>query len=433
MFCLSCQMTYQQGARFCGRCGSPLAVQSLTPSEAEPEGRMALAGGAASTTGEAMPGSVAIPREASPVSRQGRLHVASFPEGGAEEADAAPTLLLRPGDHTYLNLKVLGSQSLPKPSQAPMPRRESTPDMDFFAIDDLLNEEESRIRELVADFCQREVAPLINDYWEREAFPFELLPKLARLRIAGGTLQGYGCPGMSAVAAGLAVQELSRGDSGLCTFFGNHTFLAMRSIALYGSEEQKQRWLPAMARMEKIGGFALTEQNLSSSDASNLGTLARRVGNTYMLTGTKRWIVNATFADVMVVWARDEKGHIGAFLVEKGTPGFEARIIPGKMSQRTLWCTDITLNQVQIPLENRLPGVHSFQSAIELLTGTRVTVSWIATGLAMAAYEVALDYAKQRKQFGRPLAAFQMIQYRLATMVSKITSMQLMSLRLSQL
>jgi glutaryl-CoA dehydrogenase len=314
-----------------------------------------------------------------------------------------------------------------------MPRSGSTPDTDFYAIDDLLSEEERCIRDLVHDFSQREVAPIINDYWEREAFPFELLPKLAALGIAGGTIEGYGCPGMSAVAAGMVMQELSRGDSGLCTFYGNHTFLAMRSIALYGSEEQKQRWLPALARMEKIGGFALTEQNLSSSDASNLGTLARRVGKTYILTGTKRWIVNATFADVMVVWARDEKGLVGAFLVEKGTAGFEARIIPGKMSKRTLWCTDITLNQVQIPLENRLPGVRSFQSAIRLLTGTRTIVSWEATGLALAAYEVALDYAKQRKQFGRPLAAFQMIQYRLATMLSKITSMQLMSLRLSQL
>src|ERR1051326_3768897 len=388
MYCPSCQMTYQQGARYCGRCGSPLAVQSLTSPVAEQEGRMALAAPPASASGEAVPGFVALPTEASPVSRQGRWHGASLPEGGAEEADAASTLLLRPGDHASLNVNVLGGHALPRPS---LPRSGSTPDLDLFALDDLLSEEERRIRDLVSAFCQREVAPVINDYWEREAFSFELLPGLARLRIAGGALQGYGCPGMSAVAAGLAVQELARGDAGLCTFFSNHTFLAMRSIALYGSEEQKQRWLPALARLEQIGGFALTEQHLSSSDASNLGTLARRVGPTYLLTGTKRWIVNATFADVMVVWARDEQGQVGAFLVEKGAPGFEARIIPGKMAQRTLWCTDLTLNQVQIPLENRLPGVRSFQSAIELLTGTRVTVSWIATGLAMAAYEVALD------------------------------------------
>jgi glutaryl-CoA dehydrogenase len=320
-----------------------------------------------------------------------------------------------------------------QPSASSTTAKLSAPGTDFLALDDLLTEEERNIRCRVRDFCNRQVLPIINAYWETEQFPFELLPKLAALAVAGGTIQGYDCPAMSAVAAGLLTQELSRGDSGLCTFFGNHTFLAMRSIALYGSEEQKQFWLPAMARLDKIGGFALTEANVSSSEASALETRAHRVGNMYLLTGQKRWIINVPYGDVFVVWAQDDQGKTGAFLVERNTPGFEARIIPGKMAKRTLWCTDVTLNGVKIPLENRLPGVRSFQSAVRILTGTRVMASWEATGLAMAAYEVALGYASQRYQFGKPLTAFQLVQSRLATMLAAVTQMQLMSLRLSQL
>src|SRR5579883_3337427 len=192
---------------------------------------------------------------------------------------------------------------------------------DFYLMDELLSDEERQIRDKVRHFCDTEVIPIINDYWERAEFPFELVPKLAALHIAGGSIQGYGCPGMSVVASGLIALELARGDASICTFFGVHSGLAMTSIAMLGSEEQKQRWLPLMARMEKIGAFGLTEPN-HGSDAVMLETRARRDGNEYIINGAKRWIGNASFADVTIIWARDDEGKVGGFLVEKGTPGF---------------------------------------------------------------------------------------------------------------
>src|SRR6266436_737605 len=200
---------------------------------------------------------------------------------------------------------------------------------DFYLMDELLTEEERRIRDKVRAFCDKEVIPIINDYWERAEFPFALIPKLAALDIAGGSIQGYGCPGMSAVATGLIAQELARGDASICTFFGVHSGLAMSSIAMLGSEEQKQRWLPAMARMEKIGAFGLTEPDVGSGVARGLTTTARRVkrageaGGDWVLDGQKKWIGNATFADYVIIWARDvEDGQVKGFVVEKGMPGF---------------------------------------------------------------------------------------------------------------
>lgn len=199
----------------------------------------------------------------------------------------------------------------------------SSLEADYFLLDELLTEEERDVRDRVRAFCDREVSPVINGYWEREEFPFELLPKLAALRVAGTTIEGHGCPGMSATAAGLVARELARGDGGLTTFFAVHSGVAMTSIAALGSEAQKQRWLPPMARMEKIGAFGLTEPQHGSA-AALLETRARREGDEYVLDGEKRWIGNASFADVTVVWAREEDGKIGAFLVEKGAPGFTA-------------------------------------------------------------------------------------------------------------
>lgn len=308
----------------------------------------------------------------------------------------------------------------------------SSVNTDFYLMEELLTEEERQIRDKVRRFCDAEVIPIINDYWERAEFPFELIPKLATLSIAGGSIQGYGCPGMSVVASGLIALELARGDASICTFFGVHSGLAMSSIAMLGSEEQKQRWLPAMARMEKIGAFGLTEPN-HGSDAVALETRAQRDGDFYVINGAKRWIGNASFADVVVIWARDDEGNVGGFLVEKGTPGFEPVVMTGKVAKRAVWQADITLTNVRIPVENRLPLARSFKDTSSVLTATRSGVAWEAVGHAIAAYEIALSYARERVQFGRPLVGFQIIQNKLANMLANVTSMQLLSLRLGQL
>jgi glutaryl-CoA dehydrogenase len=303
---------------------------------------------------------------------------------------------------------------------------------DFYLMDELLSSEERSIRNKVRAFCDKEVIPIINDYWERAEFPFELVPRLAALNIAGGSIKGYGCPGMSAVATGLIALELARGDASICTFFGVHSGLAMSSIAMLGSEEQKQRWLPSMARMEKIGAFGLTEPD-HGSDAVALETRAHRIGDEYILNGSKRWIGNASFADVTIIWARDDDGNVGGFLVEKGTPGFEPRVMTGKVAKRAVWQADITLTDVHVPIENRLALSHSFKDTSKVLTATRSGVAWEAVGHAVAAYEIATAYSKQRIQFGKPLASFQIIQSKLASMLANVTSMQLLCLRLGQL
>jgi glutaryl-CoA dehydrogenase len=303
---------------------------------------------------------------------------------------------------------------------------------DYFFLDDLLTEEERDVRDRVHSFCDKDVIPIINDYWEREEFPFELLPKIAALNIAGTTIEGYGCPKMSATATGLVSRELARGDGGLTTFFAVHSGVAMTSIATLGSEEQKERWLPPMARMEKIGAFGLTEPQ-HGSDAGLLETTARREGNEYVIDGEKRWIGNASFADVTVIWAREENDKLAAFLVEKGTPGLKATVITGKASQRTVLNTDLKLDGVRVPAENRLANSRGFGDAVQVLTPTRHNVAWEAVGHAVAAYEVALTYAKERVQFGKPIASFQLIQGKLAKMLADITAMQTLCFRLSQL
>ena len=303
---------------------------------------------------------------------------------------------------------------------------------DFYLMDELLTEQERSVRDKVRNFSDKEVIPIINDYWERAEFPFELVPKLAALGLAGADIKGYGCPGLSPVAAGLMALELARGDASVCTFFGVHSGLAMHAISLLGSEEQKQYWLPPMARMEKIGAFGLTEPN-HGSDAVALETRAHRVGNDYIINGAKRWIGNASFADVTVIWARDDEGNVGGFLVEKGTPGFNTGIMTGKVAKRAVWQTDITLTDVHVPVENRLALSRSFKDTALVLTATRSGVAWEAVGHAVAAYEIALTYAKERIQFSKPLASFQIIQNKLAAMLANVTTMQLLCLRLSQL
>jgi glutaryl-CoA dehydrogenase len=304
---------------------------------------------------------------------------------------------------------------------------------DYYLIEELLTDEEREVRDKVRAFADREVIPIINEYWDKAQFPFELIPKIAELNIAGTTIQGYGCPGISHVAAGLLAVEMARGDGSLNTFFGVHSGLAMSTIEILGSEEQKEKWLPPMARMEKIGAFGLTEA-AHGSDAVRLETTARREGDEYVLDGEKRWIGNASFADVTVIWARDEEDEsVKGFLVEKGTEGFSTEIITGKMGKRAVWQPDIKLEGVRVPAENKLGNADSFKDTAKVLTATRAMVAWEAIGHAVASYEAAVTYAKERVQFGKPIASFQIIQNKLANMLAEITSMQLLCLRLSQL
>jgi glutaryl-CoA dehydrogenase len=309
---------------------------------------------------------------------------------------------------------------------------------DYYHIDDLLTEEEREVRDRVRAFADREVIPIISGYWERAEFPFELVPKVAELGIAGGAIKGYGCPGMSQIATGLVAIEMARGDGSLNTFFGVHSGLAMGTMDICGSEEQKERWLPAMARMEKIGAWGLTEAK-HGSDSVMLETSARREDDEYVLNGEKRWIGNASFADLVIIWARDaEDGQVKAFVVEKNDDGsypegYSTEIITGKMGKRAVWQPNIYLENVRVPAENKLEGANSFKDTNKVLTATRSGVAWEAIGHAIAAYEAALTYAKERVQFGKPIASFQLIQKKLADMLAEITNMQLMCYRLGQL
>ena len=304
---------------------------------------------------------------------------------------------------------------------------------DYYQLDEFFTDEEREIRDKVRAFADREVIPVINDYWDKAEFPFELVPKLAELNVAGSTIQGYDCPGMSHVAAGLVAIELARGDGSLNTFFGVHSGLAMGTIEICGTEEQKEKWLPPMARMEKIGAFGLTEAK-HGSDSVMLETSARKEGDEYVLNGEKRWIGNATFADVVIVWARDEEdGQVKGFLVEKGMEGFSTELITGKMGKRAVWQPDVTLENVRVPAENKLGGANSFKDTNKVLTATRAGVAWEAIGHAVASYEAAVQYTQQRVQFGKPIASFQIIQNKLANMLAEITTMQLLCYRLSQL
>jgi glutaryl-CoA dehydrogenase len=303
---------------------------------------------------------------------------------------------------------------------------------DFYLLDEKLTAEERAVRDRLRDFCAREVTPVINDYWERAEFPFALVPKIAALGLAGGTVEGYGCPGMTATAAGLVSMEWARADGSMGTFFGVHSNLAMQAIDMLGSEEQKQRWLPAMADLEAIGAFALTEPD-HGSDAVHLESSARRDGAHYVLDGRKKWIGNASIADVTIVWARDEDGHVGGFLVEKDTPGFNPTVMTGKTALRAVWQAEIELAGARVPAENRLPGCRNFRDVAGVLARTRYTVAWRALGMATAAYEAALAYAREREQFGKPIAAYQLVQDKLSRMVAEITGMQLLCLRLSEL
>jgi glutaryl-CoA dehydrogenase len=303
---------------------------------------------------------------------------------------------------------------------------------DYMLLREELTDDELDVLGRVRAFVDGEVLPVINDYWERAELPWPLIDRLGELGIVGEDIRGYGCPGLSPIACGLVNMELNRGDGSLGTIFGVQSGLAMRAIALLGSEEQKERWLPAMARGEKLGAFALTEPN-HGSDSVALETSARRDGDGYVIDGAKRWIGNGSIADVVVLWARGEDGRVKGFLVEKGTAGYRAEVIEGKGSMRAVWQAHIVLEGVRVPAENRLPGANSFRDAACVLTPTRSTCAWTALGHAVAAYETALSYASRRSQFGRSLSTFQIVQDRLVKMLADITTMQLYCLQIGRL
>ncbi|MFI5099462.1 MAG: acyl-CoA dehydrogenase family protein [Actinomycetes bacterium] len=304
---------------------------------------------------------------------------------------------------------------------------------DYFSIAEQLTESELDYLLRTRQFVDHEVLPVINGYWERAEFPFELVEKLAKLDVVGDGIEGFGCPPMSPIAAGLVNMELNRGDGSIGTFYGVHCGLAMKSIALLGSEEQKERWLPPMARLEKIGAFALTEPQ-HGSDSIALETTARRDGDEWVLDGQKRWIGNGSIADIVVVWARDtEDRQVKGFVVEQGNTGYQASVIEGKVALRSVWNAQIQLTGCRVPETNRLQNARSFKDAGAVMTGTRNTVAWGSLGHAVAAYEIALAYAKERQQFGKPLVGFQMIQQKLVTMLCEVTAMQLYCLRLGRL
>ena len=304
---------------------------------------------------------------------------------------------------------------------------------DYFLVRSTLAAPDVDYLDRTRRFVHEEVLPVINSYWERAEVPLDLCRRLGALGLVGDGIEGYGCPPMSRLAAGLIYMELSRGDGSVGTFLGVQAGLAMRSIALLGSEDQKQRWLPAMARCEKLGAFALTEP-LHGSDSVALETEARRVGDEYVINGAKRWIGNGTLADVVVLWARDaEDGQVKGFLVEKGTRGYDARVIEGKGSLRAIWQADIDLTDLRVPAENRLPGANSFKDTGRVLRSTRAGCAYMALGHAVAGYDAALTYATQRRQFGKPLVRFQIMQEKLVRMLAEVTAMQLYCLRISQL
>ena len=310
---------------------------------------------------------------------------------------------------------------------------------DFYATDDLLTDDDRAIRDRVRTFVDERLIPAAPDYWERAQFPHELVAPYAALRVAGGSITGDGCPGMSALAEGLVTVELARGDGSFSTFHSVHSGLAMTAIALLGDDEQKQRWLPDMAACTKLGAFALTEPD-HGSDVVRLATTAHRDGDSWVLDGAKRWIGLGTLADVVVVWARDDDGDVGAFVVdhrdhdpEQPTPGYDASVITGKSSNRGIWQADIRIDDLRVPLANRLAGSRSFSDTNRVLTKSRQSIAWEGLGHAIGAYECALAYALRREQFGRPIAAFQLVQDKLSHMLSDITGMQLTCFRMAQL
>jgi glutaryl-CoA dehydrogenase len=303
--------------------------------------------------------------------------------------------------------------------------------VDFYGTDALLTEEERLVRSTVARFVDERFLPIVAEHYEKATFPTDLVPELARLGVFGMHLRGYGAAGLSNVMYGLACQELERGDSGLRSFVSVQGSLCMFPIHRFGSEEQKQRWLPGMAKGEVIGCFGLTEPEFGSNPAG-MATRARRDGEDWVLNGTKRWITNGNVADLAIVWARTEQG-IRGFLVEKGTRGFEAREIHHKLSMRASVTSELILDDCRIPACDELPEAQGLKAPLSCLNEARFGIVWGVLGAAIACYRSALEYAKARVQFDRPIAGYQLTQEKLVNMLTEITKGQLLALQLGRL
>jgi alkylation response protein AidB-like acyl-CoA dehydrogenase len=326
--------------------------------------------------------------------------------------------------------------TMPKPVAVPKPVKPlPAPNSDFYELVETLPADEVAVVRQVRAFMETKVAPIVTKYWVEDAFPFELVPSLRELNIGGVGMQGYGCRGGSSLLAGLIAMEMARVDVSVATFFGVHSGLAMSSIYFGGSEEQKQKWLPPMARFEKIGCFGLTEPLVGSGASGGLTTTAKREGDTWIINGQKRWIGNSPWCDISIIWAHDvADNQVKGFIIEnKTTSGFKVEKIENKMALKMVQNGEITLENCRVPEENRLQGDRSFRDTATVLRGTRYLVGWEATGCAMGAYENALKYAQGRLQFGRPIGSFQLVQDLLAKMLANITASQCLVVRTAQL
>ena len=304
--------------------------------------------------------------------------------------------------------------------------------VDYYGIEALLSEDERMVRDAIRDWVEAEFLPVVAEHHRAGTFPVGLIPKLGEMGVFGATLKGYGCAGLNNVAYGLIMQELERGDSGLRSAASVQSGLVMHPIYAYGSEAQKERWLPALASGQAVGCFGLTEPD-HGSDPGSMKTRAVRQSAGYVLNGTKLWITNGSIADVAVVWAREDDGEISGFLVEKDTPGYSTLDIHGKFSMRASITSELSFQDCRIPAENRFPGVRGLRGPLGCLNQARYGIAWGAVGAAMAVYDWALQYAQQRIQFGKPIASFQLVQQKLVWMVTEITKAQLLCLQLGRL
>lgn len=304
--------------------------------------------------------------------------------------------------------------------------------LDYYGIEGQYTEGERGARDRTRAFVEAEVRPLLTEYHRRGEFPLEIIPKMGAAGLFAPFLTGYGCAGLSNIAYGLMMQELDRADAGIRSCASVQGPLAMYAIHAYGSEAQKERWLPRLAAGAAVGCFALTEPG-HGSDPGGMETHARREGDWLVLNGAKRWIGNADVADVRVVWAKDEAGEVRGYLVEQGAPGFHAEVIEGKFSLRVSRTCAFTMAECRIPVEAQLPGAKGLRAPLGCLTQARYGIAWGVIGAAMECYQTALDYARRREQFGRPIAGFQLVQEKLVWMLSEITKAQLVALQLGRL
>jgi glutaryl-CoA dehydrogenase len=304
--------------------------------------------------------------------------------------------------------------------------------VDYYGIDELLTEEQRMMRDAVRDWVEAKFLPIVSQHHRDGTFPMELAKDLGEMGVFGATLKGYGCAGLDNVAYGLIMQELERGDSGLRSFASVQSGLVMYPIHSYGSDAQKDRWLPRLQSGEALGCFGLTEPD-HGSDPGAMKTRAVKKGNEYVLNGTKLWITNGSVADVAVVWAKGDDGEIGGYLVEKGTPGYSTLDIHGKFSMRASITSELAFADCRIPLENKLPGVKGLKGPLSCLSQARYGIAWGAIGAAMGCYDWALQYSQQRIQFNKPIGSFQLVQQKLVWMITEITKAQLLCWRLGQL